>query len=102
MRLESGDQRGRWLLSPSCVICRAVPPSSGTVQTCTGFLLAATSTVWTVKATSLPSGETCGSPIRFNSSRALTSNGFFLREHDRARGEQEEEAAHTSIVTPVA
>ena len=67
---------GAELASPSCVICRGAPPSSGTIQICTGFLLAATSTVCTVNATHLPSGEICGSLRRFRERRASTSNGL--------------------------
>src|ERR1700674_2984112 len=77
MRRESGDQRGRWLFSPSWVICLGVPPASGTVQICCGFLLAATSTLCTVNATHCPSGEIWGSPMRFSASSALTSKGCF-------------------------
>ncbi len=77
IRLESGDQRARWLASPSCVSWRGAPPASGAIQICDGFLLAAVSTVWTVNVTHLPSGEICGSPIRFNSIMAAKSKGFF-------------------------
>src|ERR1700681_2360080 len=77
MRRESGDQRGRWLLSPSWVICLGVPPASGTVQICCGFLLAATSTLCTANATHWPSGEICGSPMRLRDRSALTSKGCF-------------------------
>ena len=59
------------------MIWRGAPPSSGTVQTCCGFRLAARSTDCTVNATVFPSGEICGSPIRFSSSRAFASKGRF-------------------------
>src|SRR5271157_4265164 len=81
IRLESGDQRARWLASPSCVIWRGTPPGvpagPGAIQICDGFLLAAKSTVCTVNVTHLPSGEICGSLIRFNSIMAAKSKGFF-------------------------
>src|ERR1700716_1448675 len=77
MRFESGDQRGRELASPSCVICRgAPPPSRGVTQTCVGFLFEVTSTVCTVKATQRLSGEIWGSLMRLSESSAFTSKGF--------------------------
>ena len=39
--------------------------------------MAGTSTDWTVKETQRPSGEICGSLIRFNSIMAEASNGDF-------------------------
>src|SRR3954447_16484771 len=30
MRFESGIQRGRWLVVPSCVTCTGTPPATGT------------------------------------------------------------------------
>ena len=58
-------------------LARRAAGRAATIQIWCGFLLAATSMVCTVKATHLPSGESCGSEIRFNSIMALTSNGRF-------------------------
>src|SRR5437016_5106120 len=64
-RPPSGDQRGR-LSEPSPVVnCLAPPPSIDTNQMCEVFLLALRSIeVWTY-ATHRPSGEICGSEMRW-------------------------------------
>src|ERR1700731_1035096 len=75
IRLPSGVQRGGSLF-PSRVIWRGEPPpSTGTIQMCLGLVFWTTSTVWTVNAISLPSGETCGSLMRLSLRRASTSKG---------------------------
>ena len=102
MRRESGDQRGRSLSSPSCVICRGAPPSSGTIQICVGFLFAATSTVCTEKATQRPSGEICGSAMRFSAIMALASKGrFCAKSAPRRRVGERAGGAYIAIVAPV-
>src|SRR5437868_49372 len=85
MRLPSGDQRARSAASASL---RGGPPSRGTVQMLWTLLLLATSGVLTAKATVFPSGDSCGSLIRWIFSMASASNGRFCarrKEGARAR-----------------
>jgi len=45
--------------------------------------LAAKSTVWTVKASILPSGESCGSSIRAIFAKASKVNGAFAERQEK-------------------
>src|SRR5579862_4602866 len=74
---ELGDQRGRSFMVPSSVSGLGDPPAAGTIQICLGLMFFSTSTVWTVNATCLPSGDKAGSPIRCNWSSASTVKGCF-------------------------
>ena len=50
-------------LLPSCVIRRGdADPSTGTTNVSIALVLSSSTRVISVKATHLPSGETCGSP----------------------------------------
>src|SRR5579871_6259871 len=54
---------------------------NGTIQMCGVFVLAARSTSTTLKITHLPSGETCGSPTRFNFIMSSNVNGCLACEN---------------------
>src|SRR5689334_431665 len=65
MDFESGDQRGRESEASPRVSCRGSPPASGSRQMWLTILFASSSGVETTYAIHLPSGETCGSEIRW-------------------------------------
>ena len=89
MRLESGDQRGRSLLSPSRVIRRGVPPATGHHVNMTRPLVAGDVHGLHGEGHQLPSGEICGLADARQLIRASTSKGCFWARTaaaDAARG----------------
>ena len=75
IHLPSADQRPPVSLAGLLVSWRGAPPSLPTIQRSVRPLFASRSLVRSVKRTHFPSGETCGSEIRFIAHMSLTPKG---------------------------